>query len=106
MVTYYGMSDLGQLALEDENTRTLSNDFYANPPEYSEEIAKQIDQEIRRIILAGYQEAKNIIIENRTIIDRLVDILIEKETIDGDEFRKFVKTYQKDLDKQLVQLSS
>jgi cell division protease FtsH len=104
MVTRLGMSELGQLALEDDNTRTVSNDWYGNAPEYSEEIASKIDQQIRHIILNCYQQAKQIIMENRTIIDRLVDLLIEKETIDGEEFRQLVMNYQKQLDKQLIDL--
>jgi cell division protease FtsH len=106
MVTRLGMSELGQLALEDDNTSTIRNDWYGSPPEYSEEIATQIDHQIRQIIFHSYQQAKQIITENRTLIDRLVDLLIEKETIDGEEFREIVNNYQKQIDQQLAQISA
>jgi len=103
MVTRLGMSELGQLALEDENTS--SNPWAGNLPEYSEEIASKIDGQIRTIIMNCYEQAKQIIMENRTLIDRLVDLLIEKETIDGDEFREIVTNYHQKIEKKLAQLS-
>jgi cell division protease FtsH len=48
---------------------------------------------VRTIVEHCYNEARRIIRENRTVIDRLVDLLIEKETIDGEEFRQIVAEY-------------
>lgn len=61
--------------------------------EYSEEIASRIDAQVRAIVEHCYEEACRIIRENRLVIDRLADLLIEKETIDGDEFRQIVSEY-------------
>ncbi|NEN96736.1 MAG: ATP-dependent zinc metalloprotease FtsH, partial [Moorea sp. SIO3I7] len=61
--------------------------------EYSEEVAARIDQQVRQIVEHCHQEARDIIRQNRDAVDRLVDLLIEKETIDGDEFRQIVAEY-------------
>ncbi|BBD53731.1 MULTISPECIES: ATP-dependent zinc metalloprotease FtsH2 [Planktothrix] len=92
MVTRYGMSDLGPLSLESQQEVFLGRDF-ATRTEYSNEIASRIDSQIRTIAEHCYQRACQIIQENRAVIDRLVDLLIEKESIDGDEFRQIVSEY-------------
>ena len=61
--------------------------------EYSEEIASRIDAQVRSIVEHCYEEACRIIRENRAAIDRVVDLLIEKESIDGEEFRQIVAEY-------------
>jgi cell division protease FtsH len=93
MVTRYGMSTLGPIALEAQQSEIfLGRDFTARS-EYSEEIASRIDSQVREIVDTCYDEARRIIRENRAVIDRLVDLLIEKETIDGEEFRLIVAEY-------------
>ena len=90
MVTRFGMSDLGPLSLENQSGEVfLGRDFVARN-EYSEEIAARIDSQVHTIIQHCYEQAKQIIQENRTLIDRLVEILVEQETIDGDKFRQIV----------------
>jgi cell division protease FtsH len=64
-----------------------------NRAEYSEESASLIDAQIKEMAEEGHQIARKIIRDNREVIDRLVDILIEKETIDGEEFRQIVAEY-------------
>ena len=97
MVTKFGMSDLGPLALEGQEQPVFLGGDSANRNEYSEEVASQIDIRIRNIALDCYDKAKTIISENRLAADRIVDLLIERETIDGKEFRellaKFSPTY-------------
>ena len=93
MVTRFGMSDLGPLSLENQSGEVfLGRDFVARN-EYSEEIAARIDSQVRNIIQHCYEQAKQIIQENRTLIDRLVEILVEQETIEGDKFRQIVAEY-------------
>jgi cell division protease FtsH len=93
MVTRFGMSDLGPLSLESSQGEVfLGRDWMARS-EYSEEIAIKIDGQIRRIVAQCYQDALQIIRKNREVIDRLVDLLVEKETIDGEEFRQIVAEY-------------
>ncbi|MCC0177887.1 ATP-dependent zinc metalloprotease FtsH [Waterburya agarophytonicola K14] len=100
MITKFGMSDLGALALEGQDQPVFLGGDSGNKNEYSEQVASQIDIRIRNIALDCYDKAKTIISENRLAVDRIVDLLIEKETIDGKEFRKllaeFSPTYGKE----------
>jgi cell division protease FtsH len=105
MVTKFGMSNLGSLALEGDCEPVFLGNEMMKRNEYSEVIAAKIDVRVREIIEACHQQAKNIIRDNRLGVDRLVEILIEKETIEGDEFRdlvsKFCPNYRIDLTKDL-----
>lgn len=93
MVTKFGMSDLGALALEGQEQPVFLGGDSSSRNEYSEEVAAQIDTRIRRISLDCYAKAKSIISENRLAIDRIVDILIEKETVDGPDFRQYLAEF-------------
>jgi len=100
MVTKFGMSDLGQLALESEQGEVFLGGSWGGRSEYSEEIASKIDAAVREIVQQCYETTRNIIRENRDVIDRVVDLLIEKESIDGDEFRQIVSEYTTVPDKE------
>jgi cell division protease FtsH len=93
MVTMYGMSDLGLVALESQNRDVFLGGDWGNRNEYSEDMAIKIDQKVREIALDCYQEARQIMRENRALLDSLVDLLIEQETIEGEQFRKIVAEY-------------
>ncbi len=93
MVTRFGMSDLGPLSLESSQGEVFLGRDWLNRSEYSEEIASRIDVQVRAIVDKCYEETKQLIRDNRAVIDRLVDLLIEKESIDGDEFRQIVSEY-------------
>lgn len=93
MVTRFGMSDLGPLSLENQNNEVFLGRDWMNKSEYSEEIAAKIDATVREIINRCYLQAKEILEENRLILERVVDMLIEQETIDGDVFRSIVADY-------------
>jgi cell division protease FtsH len=93
MVTRFGMSDLGPLSLETQNSEVFLGRDLMSRSEYSEEIAARIDAQVRELVQHSYEEAIRIIRQNRTVIDRLVDLLVEKETIDGEEFRQIVAEY-------------
>ena len=94
MVTRFGMSKLGPLSLESQSGEVFLGGNWGARSEYSDEVAAQIDQQVREIVAECHQESLQIMRENRTVIDRLVDILIEKETIDGEEFRQIVAEYR------------
>ncbi|MGB3299388.1 MAG: ATP-dependent zinc metalloprotease FtsH2 [Phormidesmis sp.] len=101
MVTKFGMSeDLGQLALESEQGEVFLGGNWGGRSEYSEEIASRIDAAVREIVQKCYEDACKIIRDNRDVIDRVVDLLIEKESIDGDEFRRIVGEYTTVPDKE------
>ncbi|MEM1312882.1 MAG: ATP-dependent zinc metalloprotease FtsH [Patescibacteria group bacterium] len=93
MVTRFGMSTIGPLSLESEDSNPFLGRGMLNSNEYSDEIAIKIDNQIKTIVDECHEKTRNIIKNNRVIIDKLVDILIEKETIDGAEFRDIIKHY-------------
>jgi cell division protease FtsH len=86
MVTQYGMSDkLGPMTLgEPQHEVFLGRDFSATA-DYSQEIAFEIDKEVRRLIDGAYDRAKTIITDNRAKLDMMAQALIERETLDKGE---------------------
>ncbi len=93
MVTMYGMSDLGALALEAPSNEVFLGRGWSERADYSEEVAAKIDRQVRAIAFHCYEEARRIVRADRALIDRLVEVLLEQETIDGDEFRKIVTAF-------------
>jgi len=93
MVTRFGMSNIGPLALEGQGGDPFLGRSMGGGPQYSEDVASRIDMQIRSIIQHCHDETVQIIKDNRVVIDQLVDILIEKETISGEEFRNIVAEY-------------
>ncbi|MHB8051315.1 MAG: ATP-dependent zinc metalloprotease FtsH [Coriobacteriia bacterium] len=86
MVTQFGMSDkLGPMTLgEGQHEVFLGRDFSATP-NYSQEIAFEIDKEVRRLIDEGYDAAHRILTERREQLDLMADVLVERETVDKEE---------------------
>nr|QCI07306.1 Cell division protein FTSH [Leiomenia cribrosa] len=93
MVTRFGMSNIGPLSLENEESNPFLGRGMGMSSEYSDEIAIKIDKQIQKIVHECHENTLKIIEDNRVVIDRLVDLLIEKETIDGEEFRKIINEY-------------
>ncbi|HOU07547.1 MAG TPA: ATP-dependent zinc metalloprotease FtsH [Caldisericia bacterium] len=90
MVTEYGMSSLGPIAFGHPAEMVfLGRDFSASP-DYSDETGRMIDQEIRRIISDGLETAIKTVQENRGTMDKLVEVLIEKETLEAEELQKLL----------------
>ncbi|HEY9829289.1 MAG TPA: ATP-dependent zinc metalloprotease FtsH2 [Stenomitos sp.] len=100
MVTRFGMSDLGPMSLESQEGEVFLGGGLTSRAEYSEVVASRIDEQVRVIVEHCHDDARRIIRENRVVIDRLVDLLIEKETIDGQEFRQIVAEYTDVPDKE------
>ncbi|RUS95861.1 ATP-dependent zinc metalloprotease FtsH [Dulcicalothrix desertica PCC 7102] len=105
MVTMYGMTDLGLVALENQNYDVFLGRDWVTRNEYSEEVAIKIDRKVREIATQCYQEARRIIRENRALVDRLVDLLVEQETIEGEQFRQIVAEYTQLPEKELAKAS-
>ncbi|MEA5477880.1 ATP-dependent zinc metalloprotease FtsH [Pseudanabaena galeata UHCC 0370] len=93
MVTQFGMSDLGLGALESESGEVFLGRNFMPQSDYSVKLGDRIDRQIRLIAQTCYATAKRLIEENRDLCDRLVDILLDVETLDGEEFRKIVAEY-------------
>ena len=87
MVTKYGMSDrIGTITLGSDQEEVFLGRDFAQEKSYSEETAGIIDEEIKKIIDAAYNSAKEILNNNRDKLDRVAAVLIEKEKITGEEF--------------------
>ena len=93
MVTRFGMSDLGPVSLESQQGEVFLGRDWTTRSEYSESIAARIDSQVREIVEEQYKSTLQMMRDHRSLMDRLVDLLIEKETIDGDEFRRIVSEY-------------
>lgn len=93
MVTRFGMSDLGPLSLEGQQADVFLGRDLMSRSEYSDEIAGRIDAQVRELIQHAYEEAIHIVRDHRAAVDRLVDLLVEKETIDGEELRHILAEY-------------
>ncbi|MEL7225185.1 MAG: cell division protein FtsH, partial [Cyanobacteria bacterium J06576_12] len=107
MVTRYGMSELGSFALESENSQPFlgQSNLMGGGHDYSDELATKIDEKVRAIADQSLEKAIEILRDNRALVDRLVDTLIEKETIDGEEFRDIVSEYTVLPEKEEVKMS-
>ena len=87
MVMRYGMSDkLGPRVLGHNADMPFLGREMGHQPDYSEDIAREIDDEVRRIIEEGYESALNVLREHLDDLHRISQILIERETIDKDQF--------------------
>ena len=94
MVTRFGMSSIGPIALEDENTgQVFLGGGTVQGTEYADNIADRIDEQVCKIVNYCEQKAIEIISDNRVIIDLAVEKLLDIETMDGTEFRELVSTY-------------
>ena len=97
MVTRFGMSEkLGPMALGHQQGQVfMGRDFHAQP-DYSDEIAFQIDKEIRRIVDESYDTAEDVLVRNRVLLDKLAQELIEYETVDAQHLVRLIEEYAVD----------
>ena len=87
MVTKYGMSDrIGTITLGSDQDEVFIGRDWGHEKSYSEETAGVIDEEVKKIIDNAYQEAKSILNAHRDKLDRVAEVLVEKEKITGEEF--------------------
>jgi cell division protease FtsH len=91
MVMRFGMSErLGPRVFGHDRSQPFLGREFSSEPDYSDEIAREIDDEIRRIVEEAHQTAKDILVERREGMDRISKILLERETIDAEEFEKLL----------------
>jgi cell division protease FtsH len=92
MVCQYGMSDaIGPISLGDDGADVfLGRDFMARK-EYSERKSEEIDEEVTRILRENYEAARQLLAENRAVLDRVSDALLERETLDGAELQQLIE---------------
>ena len=92
MVTEYGMSDLGPVQLEHKEEGVFLGRDYNKTRNFSDAVALEIDEEVRKIVNECYKKATKILKDNKALVKLLSDTLIEKETITKEEIDELVKT--------------
>lgn len=93
LITRYGMSKkLGPVVFGERNEEVFLGKEISEHKNYSEEIARTIDQEIKSFISEAYETAHKIIAENRKKLDKIASELLEKETIEKEEFDELMKS--------------
>ncbi|MGW0824340.1 ATP-dependent zinc metalloprotease FtsH [Streptomyces sp. NPDC002845] len=86
MVTQYGMTErLGAIKFGGDNTEPFLGREMAHQRDYSEEVAALVDEEVKRLVENAHNEAWEILVENRDVLDNLVLALLEKETLGKEE---------------------
>lgn len=89
MVTRFGMSEkMGPILYGEEDHEVFLGRDIGHSRNYGENVAGQIDSEIRRIIDEAYNKAKEVLEENRDGLERTAQLLLKKEKVSGDEFRE------------------
>lgn len=93
MITRFGMSEkLGPVALgRQQGNMFLGRDITAER-DFSEETAATIDDEVRSLVDQAYRRAKQVLVENRAVLDKLAAMLVEKETVDSEELQDLLNS--------------
>ena len=93
MVTAWGMSDkLGTMAYGKNQENVFMGRDFGHQRDYSEQVAYEIDQEIKRIVDERYELAKQLLSENRDMLEKISKELLDKETIDEKEFEELMNS--------------
>jgi cell division protease FtsH len=92
MVTQFGMSErIGPLAVGDKEQEIFLGREFAQRREISERTAQMVDDEVKRLVDEAYARATEILSQNRELLDRIADALLERETIDREDLDRLVK---------------
>ena len=102
MVMSYGMSALGTIQYEDAGNNVFLGRDYGSNMSYSGEVAYEIDREIRKIIDEAYENAKRIITENRDLLDKIAETLMEYETLTKEQIEELASNQDMTLSQQQV----
>ena len=93
MVTQFGMSDkLGMVQYGSDDEYVFLGREIARPKSYSENTAREIDDEVRRLIDTGYNRSRDLIYSNRDKLETIANCLLEYETLDGAQVEEIVRT--------------
>ena len=89
MVTQYGMSDrLGPITFGEKDELVFLGREIGEQRNYSEAVAEKIDREVQRIVNEAYSRARSILVAQRATLDRLANLLLERETVDAQDFEQ------------------
>jgi intein/homing endonuclease len=95
LVTQYGMSErMGPITYGKSQELMFLGREIASERNYSESVAAEIDGEVKRLIMNALKVAKNIVVKNRALLDKIAKRLIEIETLEREEFEALVKPYK------------
>jgi cell division protease FtsH len=94
MVCEWGMSDLGPMTFGKKEEQIFLGREIAQHRDYSEDTAIKIDQEVRKLVNKGYTTAKQILSDNRDVLERIARALIEREVLDANEIKMLVEGQQ------------
>jgi cell division protease FtsH len=93
MVMRFGMSDrLGPVALGRQQGNMFLGRDIMSERDFSEETAAAVDEEVRNLVDQAYKRAKDVLVNNKHVLDKLADMLVEKETVDSDELQDLLAT--------------
>jgi cell division protease FtsH len=88
MITRFGMSErLGPVALGRQSGNVFLGRDIASDRDFSDETAATIDEEVRKLVDQAYTRAKDVLVNNRQVLDHLATMLVEKETVDAEELQ-------------------
>ena len=108
MVTEYGMSDLGPVEYEEKSEGVFLGRDYAKSKNFSDKVAHEIDEEVRKIINECYKKAEDILKANKDLVMLLADALVEHETLTKEQIDSLVKTgkisFDEETEKTLTEL--
>ncbi|MBS3028323.1 MAG: ATP-dependent metallopeptidase FtsH/Yme1/Tma family protein [Dolichospermum sp. DET50] len=91
MITRFGMSDrLGPVALGRQQGNMFLGRDIMSERDFSEETAAAIDEEVRKLVDTAYLRAKEVLLDNRKVLDEIAQMLIEKETVDAEELQEIL----------------
>jgi cell division protease FtsH len=92
MVMRYGMSErLGPRVFGHDHSQPFLGREFSSEPDYSDEIAREIDDEIRRVVESAHQRARDILTEHRESLNTISEILVRRETIEKTEFEALLQ---------------
>jgi cell division protease FtsH len=93
MVMRFGMSEkLGPVALGRQQGNMFLGRDIASERDFSEETAAVIDDEVSELVAEAYRRAKEVLVDNRQVLDKLADMLVDKETVDSEELQELLAT--------------
>jgi cell division protease FtsH len=94
MVCEWGMSSLGPLTFGKKEEQIFLGRELSQHRDFSEDTAREIDSEVRRLVNTGYEKAKNLILENRDALVRIAQALLEREVLDSNELKLILEGKQ------------
>ncbi len=92
MVTEYGMSSLGPIQYEKRSNNVFLGRDYNADKSFSDTVALEIDNEVRKIINESYEQARTVLTENKDLLKRIAELLLEVETLNREDIIEIVET--------------